>query len=160
MENLKKWINISLILLLIIVLIFFAINKFGVQINLPKINREYCGDKICQSNENQVNCCRDCGCPNNQFCVDNVCQENTSYATTSTVVQTTVDGTSPGGPTSPTDPSSGSSSSSGLPTETTTTIFVGCSINYCELCENATVCYDVGCVWCKVSNRCRIICKG
>ena len=160
MGNLKKWINISLVLLLIIVLIFFAIRKFGIQIELPKIDRGYCGDEICQLHENHDNCCKDCNCPNDQFCVDNKCQENASiYSTTSSLLQTTISNASSEGSTPPgTLP--GDPSSPETPPQTTTTIYVGCSINYCELCENATACYDAGCIWCKVSERCRIICKG
>ena len=138
MENLKKWINISLIVILVLVLIFYMIIRLGIKIELPETNKEYW--------------------------TDNQLQENTSIYTTSSIipggVQTTINNASSGGSASPGE-TSGSSSSSGTSSQTIqTTIYEGCSIRNCEACENVTDCYNVGCVWCKVSERCLIICKG
>ena len=35
---------------------------------------EYCGDNQCSGNENQENCCMDCGCPHKEKCEANACQ--------------------------------------------------------------------------------------
>jgi len=34
----------------------------------------YCGDNICNSDESQLTCCKDCGCPKGQECIDNKCE--------------------------------------------------------------------------------------
>ncbi len=34
----------------------------------------FCGDTICNSDESQLTCCKDCGCPEGQGCVNNKCE--------------------------------------------------------------------------------------
>ncbi|MCS7134719.1 MAG: hypothetical protein NZ889_02585, partial [Candidatus Pacearchaeota archaeon] len=36
--------------------------------NCPQDCKAVCGDKICEANETQENCCKDCGCPPGQKC--------------------------------------------------------------------------------------------
>lgn len=161
MRKLAKWIYIILFLVLIIVLIFFVLNRFGVRTPLSNIDKQYCGDQICQLNENHNNCCMDCGCLNNDVCINNECQIGMITSTTSIppdTTQTTIKSTPSGEGTE----SSGEtpSESNEETTETTpTTIYRECSYDNCELCENKTACYNVGCVWC-LSDRCLRICKG
>ncbi len=154
--KLRKWIYIVLLVIMGIVLVIFAINR--LKIRIPSISSsQYCGDKICQFNENQNNCCKDCGCPTGQVCVNNECQvQATTTSTTFVTTQTENQSEAPSGP----SPTEEGESSSGETQTTTTTLYMGCSINNCEACENSTACYNVGCIWCKVSNRCLIICKG
>jgi len=140
---------------MVIVLVFYALNRVNIKIPSPIIGGQYCGDQICQFNENQINCCKDCGCPSNQVCVNNECKIGVTTTTASGITQTT--GTPTGTPGESPPPGG---SSPGETQTTTTTLFTGCSRYNCEACENSTACYSVGCVWCKVSNRCLIICKG
>jgi len=35
--------------------------------------KSLCGNQICEPNENQENCCQDCGCPEGYECKENVC---------------------------------------------------------------------------------------
>ncbi len=154
--KLRKWVHIVLFLIMIIVLVFYTIDRFNIETPLTTISNEYCGDKICQPNENQNNCCIDCGCSYGQ-CINNECR------VVVTATSTTLDTTQTTGNQSGESPPNGESSSPGetQTTETTTTtLYIGCSQNNCEACVNATVCYGAGCVWCKVSSRCLIICKG
>lgn len=161
MKKLTKWIYIILLLVLIIVLIFYVLNSFGVRtplsiINkqpLSIINKQYCGDQICQLNENHDNCCMDCGCLNNEVCINNKCQISMTTSIPPDTTQTTIESTPSGEGTEP---------SGETPSETTgksTTIYMGCSYDNCEACENKTACYNVGCVWC-LSDRCLRVCKG
>jgi len=154
--KLKKWIYIVLISIMLIVLVFFTIKRLNIKIPTP-VDNQYCGDQICQFNENQDNCCKDCGCPSGQVCINNTCEISTT-TTTSSITQTTE--SQPGSSESPSTEEGESSGEAQTTETTTTTLYMGCSINNCEACENATSCYNVGCIWCKVSNRCRIICKG
>jgi len=48
-------------------------NSGGGTVNL-NILEAVCGDGDCGYNEN-VTCCNDCGCPNDEYCFDNVCVE-------------------------------------------------------------------------------------
>jgi len=156
--KLRKWFYTVPFLIMVVVLVIYLINRSKIEMPLTIISNQYCGDKICQPNENQNNCCKDCGCPSGQYCSNNECR---IIVTPTTLLTTQTTLTQPGG--TEESPPSGESESSGesQTTETTTTtLFMGCSKNNCEACENATACYSVGCVWCKVSNRCLIICKG
>ena len=156
--KLRDKIHIVLFLIMLVVLTIYLLHRFNIRIPSPAISGQYCGDQICQSNENQSSCCIDCGCLSSQICLNNKCQVTTT--TTSVLTGTTQKTDSQSGGESSSGESS--SSSDGIQTieTTTTTLFMGCSKNNCEVCENSTVCYNVGCVWCKVSNRCLIICKG
>jgi len=159
MKKLTKWIYIILLLVLIIVLVFYVLNRLGVRTPLSNINKQYCGDQICQLNENHDNCCMDCGCLNNKICINNKCQISMTTSTTRPpdTTQTTI-GSAPSG--KETEPSGETPSETTTITQTTsTTIYIGCSYNNCEACENTTACYNVGCVWC-ISDRCLRICKG
>jgi hypothetical protein len=41
------------------------------------ISESICGNNVCDSNETQENCCKDCGCPKDMSCIDNKCISNT-----------------------------------------------------------------------------------
>ena len=156
MKKLVKGIYIILLLILVIVLIFYVIDRSGIQTPLSNINKQYCGDQICQTNENHDNCCMDCGCPNNEVCVNNKCQISMTTSIPPTTTQTTTIKSIPSeGDTEPSGETS--SETTGVTTQTTT--ILGCSYDNCEACTNKTYCYKVGCVWC-LSNRCLRICKG
>ncbi len=162
MRKLAKWIYIILFLVLIMVLVLYVMDRFGGRTSSLDSNKQYCGDQICQLNENHDNCCMDCGCLNNQVCIDNECQTSVITYTTSIpsdTMQTTVGSMPSGGGTGSSDETSSESGEEPTETTPTTTIYKECSYDYCELCENKTACYNVGCVWC-LSNRCLKICKG
>lgn len=156
MGKLAKWINIILFLVMVIVLVFYVMNRVGVRIPLPNINKQYCGDQICQLKENQDNCCIDCGCSNNQVCINNKCQTSLITSTTPLDTTQTTIGSTPSG--KGTEPASETPSEI-TETTTQTTSTIGCSYDNCEACENKTACYNAGCVWC-LSDRCLRICKG
>jgi hypothetical protein len=159
MMKLRKRLNIILFLIMVIVLVFYAINRLNIKMPSTIVGDQYCGDQICQFTENQNNCCEDCGCPSGQVCVDNECQVGDTTTTIFGTTQTTEHPPEATGGPSSTEESTSPSGEQTTET-TTTTLYMGCSVNNCEACENTTACYSVGCIWCKVSNRCRIICKG
>lgn len=158
MKKLAKCVYIILFLVLIIVLVFYVMNRFGVRTPLSNINKQYCGDQICQLNENHDNCCMDCGCLNNEVCINNKCQISMTTSIPPDTTQTTIELTPSGEGTEPSGETSSETTEKTTQT-TSTTVYMGCSYNNCEACENKTACYDVGCVWC-LSGRCLRICKG
>lgn len=159
MKKLTKLVYIILFLILVVVLIFFVMDRLGVQTPLSDIDDQYCGDNICQSNENHDNCCTDCGCLNDEVCVDNKCGITQTTSIPSTTETTIVSIPSGGGGGENGGGTGGGGSGSVQGSGETTTTTLGCSYERCGACENKTACYDVGCVWC-LTERCLRICKG
>lgn len=48
------------------------------------VSAQTCGNKVCESGEDQRSCCKDCGCPFGFICYENVCRKTKDYVINAT----------------------------------------------------------------------------
>ena len=68
METKKIMIIISVILVLSVLLVLLYPLRHGKEIEKNLEKTSFCGDTICDENENFYDCCEDCGCPSGEYC--------------------------------------------------------------------------------------------